>query len=161
MRTNEHRKSPRSLRQLRFLVSGGWRSDLKRDGPFPTWRPCFGWTSLPIGFYGPGSTNRMKLRPLCRIPASYLWGYHKLDSRFNFRGSGKQGTCFQICLKQLRKALEIQGAISDFNLFWTAVPRNTKKRILFSECAFFRYSIFFAGLLQQSGFLQSWIPGHT
>lgn len=44
-----------------------------------------------------------------------------MDSRFNFRGSGKQGTCFQICLKQLRKALEIQGAISDFNLFWTAV----------------------------------------
>jgi len=44
-----------------------------------------------------------------------------LDSRFNFRGSGKQGTCFQICLKQLRKALEIQGAIFDFNLFWTAV----------------------------------------
>ena len=49
-----------------------------------------------------------------------------MDSRFNFRGSGKQGTCFQICLKQLRKALEIQGAISDFNLFWTAVNQNTK-----------------------------------
>jgi len=48
-----------------------------------------------------------------------------LDSRFNFRGSGKQGTCFQICLKQLRKALEIQGAISDFNLFWTAVLKPT------------------------------------
>ena len=44
-----------------------------------------------------------------------------MDSRFNFRGSGKQGTCFQICLKQLRKALEIQGAIFDFALFWTAV----------------------------------------
>jgi hypothetical protein len=44
-----------------------------------------------------------------------------LPSRFNFRGSGKQGTCFQICLKQLRKALEIQGAISDFDLFLTAV----------------------------------------
>jgi len=44
-----------------------------------------------------------------------------LDSRFSFQGSGKQGTCFQICLKQLREALEIQGAISDFDLFWTAV----------------------------------------
>jgi len=47
-----------------------------------------------------------------------------LDSRFNFRGSGKQGTCFQICLKQLREALEIQGAISDSDLFWTAVTIN-------------------------------------
>ena len=27
----------------------------------------------------------------------------------------------QICLKQFSKALEIQGAISDFDLFWTAV----------------------------------------
>ncbi|MDD2452558.1 MAG: hypothetical protein PHS90_01490, partial [Synergistaceae bacterium] len=48
-------------------------------------------------------------------------------SRFNFRGSGKQGTCFQICLKQLRKTLEIQGAISDFNLFWTAVIADEKE----------------------------------
>jgi len=51
-----------------------------------------------------------------------------LDSRFNFRGSGKEGTCFQICLKQLRKALEIQGAISDFDLFWTSVIERLLER---------------------------------
>jgi hypothetical protein len=59
-----------------------------------------------------------------------------LDSRFNFRGSGKQGTCFQICLKQLRKALEIQGAISDFNLFWTAVGDDDDSHINALMCGF-------------------------
>jgi hypothetical protein len=56
-----------------------------------------------------------------------------LDSRFNYRGSGKQGTCFQICLKPLRKALEIQGTISDFDLFWTAVIAGSGEMARFPE----------------------------
>jgi hypothetical protein len=34
-----------------------------------------------------------------------------------FGGAGKMETCFQICFKQFRKSLVIQGAISDFNFF--------------------------------------------
>jgi len=59
--------------------------------PSPIWRTCSGWISFPIVFYGPGSMNRMKLRPLWPRWNSWNSPSRKLDSRFNFRGSGKEG----------------------------------------------------------------------
>ena len=97
-------------------------SPLHTGGRTPAWR-CF-----LLAFTSPSSHSSICFRQgsnlghrlaagwagggIVEIPPVGCWTAHY------FLGSGKQGTCFQICLKQLRKTLEIHGAISDFCLFF-------------------------------------------